>query len=495
MHNLKDVKSSSIMIIMAVLLAILPGCSEKVVNSDFLDQGTIRISASLDGIAYAGQVSYGSITVTGPGIIEPIVSELIVENGYLVGEVIVPAGRNRVFRIEVYDKSEVLIYTGRTTVNVASSTGDAEPLLITINLYPQVPMMKIVPGTITALEYSNFAVDLKVYNISELNQIEFSINYDYYLLYVDSFELNPGLGSNVTYYYIDQSGFAIGIQDTITGNMIVDDTGYAYLGTLYFSTYNVPYGSLADTTELPLEIHYMADNEGNSIFLEQVAPEGSVVELLAAEYFLSGNWLMNEYEGDAVYDSSGNGLDGLAYGTTINEGSYGMARYFNGSSDYIEVGDDDLLDITEGITIELEVLIEDGSDDAVILSKQGANGNANFMLEYRRYATTGDQLILSYGLPPRTSFVVPINLADNEWHYIIMGIPFTTPVGAFCAVDWQTRTMSVPNMSSRQEVLTNDGSLLFGRQPGEDGLYLMGGLDNISIYRTALSESMFDVGK
>ncbi len=51
-----------------------------------------------------------------------------------------------------------------------------------------------------------------------------------------------------------------------------------------------------------------------------------------------GFWAFDEGSGNTVADSSGNGNNGTAIGTTIVDGKYGKARSFNGTSDYINIG-------------------------------------------------------------------------------------------------------------------------------------------------------------
>jgi len=62
----------------------------------------------------------------------------------------------------------------------------------------------------------------------------------------------------------------------------------------------------------------------------------------------------DELSGNIAGDSSGNGLDGIVVGTTIVDGLYGKARSLNGSSDYIEVPFNPLMNIPN-ITVEADI--------------------------------------------------------------------------------------------------------------------------------------------
>jgi Concanavalin A-like lectin/glucanases superfamily/Domain of unknown function (DUF2341) len=61
---------------------------------------------------------------------------------------------------------------------------------------------------------------------------------------------------------------------------------------------------------------------------------------------LVGYWNMDEASGNAV-DSSGNNNTGTPTGTTVVGGKYGNGRSFNGTSDYVNVGDLDVLEFGE----------------------------------------------------------------------------------------------------------------------------------------------------
>ncbi len=90
---------------------------------------------------------------------------------------------------------------------------------------------------------------------------------------------------------------------------------------------------------------------------------------------MTGNVLllhMNEESGTIV-DYSGEGNNGTTYGgvTYGAEGKFNTALEFDGVDDYVEVPDDDSLDITDAITIEAWV-------------------NTNLQGEYRKIATKGN---------------------------------------------------------------------------------------------------------
>jgi len=66
---------------------------------------------------------------------------------------------------------------------------------------------------------------------------------------------------------------------------------------------------------------------------------------------LVAHWKLDEGSGTAASDSSGNGNDGTLNGPTWVAGRVGSALSFDGTSDYVDVPDDDTLDLTTGATV------------------------------------------------------------------------------------------------------------------------------------------------
>lgn len=142
----------------------------------------------------------------------------------------------------------------------------------------------------------------------------------------------------------------------------------------------------------------------------------------------------NEASGSSVADSSGNGNNGTAIGTTIVPGRFGNARSFNGSSDYITVPDSPSLSNLSQITIEVwvkptgfdlgawaggEALVVKGTsvDGAfsgyalwVHRNAEGPNGSASSLTQV--------QFQLSFG-GGSTSSPLSFPHEPNKWYYVV----------------------------------------------------------------------------
>jgi hypothetical protein len=82
------------------------------------------------------------------------------------------------------------------------------------------------------------------------------------------------------------------------------------------------------------------------------------------------HWKFDEGEGTTAYDYTNNNNDGtLTNGPTWAEGRYGSAVNFDSTDDYIDAGENDSLNITNAITIEAWVKINDLSGHKTIANK------------------------------------------------------------------------------------------------------------------------------
>ena len=160
--------SLTVLILFCVL--IFSSCSEKITSAD---RGGTRLQIDLSPAQQADLLSASNfrLTVTGPGIVDPIVESLILENGRLVGEVRVPAGPGRIFLLEAFDAAGKLIYSG-------SSTADVKPgatVDLRIDLYPRVPMIKLSPLYVEKSQTARLAYKIEIFNIRNLNEINMEL--------------------------------------------------------------------------------------------------------------------------------------------------------------------------------------------------------------------------------------------------------------------------------------------------------------------------------
>lgn len=92
-----------------------------------------------------------------------------------------------------------------------------------------------------------------------------------------------------------------------------------------------------------------------------------------------GLWHLDEESGSGAYikDASGNGNDGTPAGTTYSEGKVGKAREFNGSSDYIDLGQVPLTGTT--YTVEAWFYSADVTQTQTIFAQRNTSTSASIM--------------------------------------------------------------------------------------------------------------------
>jgi len=134
-----------------------------------------------------------------------------------------------------------------------------------------------------------------------------------------------------------------------------------------------------------------------------------------------GVWT-NDCSTDTVFDSSGNSLHGDSCPNSTGPtggavGKYGKAGYFDGTDDYVEVADNNILDLTNTLTLSSWVKSSSLSYDQAIACKGDRSGtNINYCLEIR---TTG--LVRFEAWNGSTFYYTEstTSLNVNNWYYIV----------------------------------------------------------------------------
>jgi beta propeller repeat protein len=140
--------------------------------------------------------------------------------------------------------------------------------------------------------------------------------------------------------------------DSNTDNWVngVSDTNNVYIGVKYDTSGSNYFEGIIDEiriseialTEFKVNNYFKVDNEN---------PISENIE---------GLWHLNEGDGTTTYDQSGNENDGsLDQCTWIENGKFGSALYFDGADSYVDISDSDSLDLTQKISVEAWVNLED----------------------------------------------------------------------------------------------------------------------------------------
>jgi hypothetical protein len=235
-----------------------------------------------------------------------------------------------------------------------------------------------------------------------------------------------------------------------------------------------PKGSASVTA---LKRDHVGDPVPGSVESTAVTPPG-----VAASVGLIAAYGFDEASGTIVVDASGNAQNGAIVGATrITAGKYGNALSFNGTSNYVNVPDSNLLDLTTGMTLSAWVnptALVAGAWRNVII-KQRAGGEV-----YNLYANSDTNAPIVYvvrsaspGAPVEAHGATQIPL--NTWSYLTATYDGTT-------LRLYVNAAQVGSRAVSGALLTSTGALRIG---GNSiwGEFFKGLIDEVRVYNRALS--------
>jgi hypothetical protein len=368
---------------------------------------------------------------------------------------------------------------------------------------PQVPMILVSPTYLETLQGDVLAMKIRVYNLPDISSIDINL-VDFRQVgntYIGptSVVINPQIAKVAGGSITTEADYSTTVRFTLrnpTSDDLVDENGYAELATFYYQTgiYEV---SPTETATFSPTVLLMADKLGNDLPTDQIRAEGSVV--LLHEYWSRyvAYWEMGYGEGLAdIYDQSQNNLDGTATGTTVVYGARGSgyARSFNGSSDYIEVPDNALLDIQNEIAISMWVYVAVGAAPnplSSLICKRTEDGPINYQLLLEDVSSTDGyrSLLFKYGSAVHHTYRVDV--PDNRstgWFHVLFSYRFGEPSSAMMAVGYGcwTGDLRIPGAwitgDGRETAPNTSGALFMGKDNASTANYFAGSLDEVELF-------------
>ena len=197
---------------------------------------------------------------------------------------------------------------------------------------------------------------------------------------------------------------------------------------------------------------------------------------------LVGYWKMDEASGD-ILDASGNGYTGTTTGTTVESGKYGNGRSFNGTTDYSDLGD---IDMVTGKTLTASAWIKTTGQIDQYEQIIGKNYNG------WSWALQGDNTT------NKVRFFVSANsyddkavsnstLNDGVWHHVIGVYDGNLPssnikmyIDGVLQSTTADNTIDIPNTIDHESIGAGVGA-------ASQGLYFPGSIDEVRVYNRALS--------
>jgi len=305
-------------IVLAII--ILSGCSQKAVNEEAAPSIALSMKVIEPGLMQL--VDEFRLIVTAPDM-KRIDTPLTLQGRYIVGKVTVPAGDNRRFTVLALNAaSPDTIYRGDTTANVSPGATVNLP----INLYPQVPLIKLSPRFQPVRSDTTFSLDVRVGKIHNLYGISFRILFESYLVRPESIQVNPNL-IRVDHIDLDSGFYAIGLSETDTTKLLVDTGGNATMATVYFQSLYPEIDN--DTTTLTISVTELRRPDGSFIPIGSVYTDEALVEVgqginpvvtfpdTALDFAIRDK--LSKYEGDLFLSDVDTITELFAWGTEISD--------------------------------------------------------------------------------------------------------------------------------------------------------------------------------
>jgi hypothetical protein len=201
-----------------------------------------------------------------------------------------------------------------------------------------------------------------------------------------------------------------------------------------------------------------------------------------------GLWLLNEITDKTVADLSGNGNDGILQGTPkLVEGKFGKALRFNGSSDYVNCGNKEILAMTKTITVQFYFKTE--KKMGVFEDRQAVVGKHFLEYEVGIYPagfihtyTSDGAGAYDEGINTAIAGKLPDGDADwslDKWYHLAWTLKDTLEIVYVNGV--KIGEFNKPNAGTKPGV----HNVEIGRRV-EGGLPFMGIVDEVAIFNVAL---------
>lgn len=208
-----------------------------------------------------------------------------------------------------------------------------------------------------------------------------------------------------------------------------------------------------------------------------------------------GLWLFDEEGEDVEIDMSGNGADGEIKGDpNWAAGKFGKAMEFDGMDDYVDCGDNDILDVgTDDFSLVAWIKCADyipSEWEGQIISKlfETDPGRHGYLLGVRGGldATNKTKPIFRIGLAVNSSFHVfgthPIN--DETWHHLAVSVDRDGSVILYRDGEVEAQANIAVDSKENED---NDSKFRIGRHDQHGGFY-QGLIDEVALFKAALDQ-------
>ncbi|MFH1700129.1 MAG: hypothetical protein ABIE07_06040 [Candidatus Zixiibacteriota bacterium] len=156
---------------LGVVIYLTGGCTEKITNTSAVNYASVNIKAQLSSSKISALVTHGLLTVEARDIDSILVDTLEYIDGFMMGEIEVPAGLNRLFKIHIYNVANVELYQGSTVTDILPDSDIELP----IQLRPARPMLNFSPHYGEVIMGDSVIIDINLFNIQSLGDISLEL--------------------------------------------------------------------------------------------------------------------------------------------------------------------------------------------------------------------------------------------------------------------------------------------------------------------------------
>ncbi len=205
----------------------------------------------------------------------------------------------------------------------------------------------------------------------------------------------------------------------------------------------------------------------------------------ASDEGLVAYYSFDDGSGNVLHDLSGNGNDGTIYGAKWVEGKYGKALEFDGINDYVEIPNDNALDITNKLTVEAWVKSSTSLNYRTVVSKGYDVKDGGFALRMTRDSEPISAFFQTHNTAGQLASVLKYNNIVNEQWFHVVGTYDGTNVRFYVngLLDSAPKDLT-------GNIKSNSLPIRIGRMSTSTFAteYFKGSIDEVCIYNRALTE-------
>ncbi len=202
---------------------------------------------------------------------------------------------------------------------------------------------------------------------------------------------------------------------------------------------------------------------------------------------IAAYWRLDEGTGATAGDALG-ASDGVIEGARWTSGLSANSLRFDGVDDYVQIAHGPAIDLDVGDDYALEAWIlvdqQAGTTERSIVDKANASGTSAYPLALRTGVSEGISCTVSDGVATPISVRTPLVHGDGKWHHVVCNFRHSHKLlemyldGELVASERYAVTLGA---------VTNAVDLHFGARERDEDFAYRGYLDEVAIYRRALT--------